>query len=146
MATIFSYIQEKEKNKQFILWDLYLHDLLNHKFFLNPVHKTCSEEIEILKLKLNSSIETEVVERFFKLHAQLAVDRIKLSQALPTLRRIHTLSSSCGERPNPDESEVVMLFNYLNYCVCIEASEEKLSSWYDVFIEIVSIMKVILAA
>ena len=93
---------------------------------------------------MDSSDKKAIADRFFNLHIQIAINRLKLTQALPTLRRVHELRSSYKMEVATAESHfssdviIKMLFDYLKDCINTENSEDKLSSWYDLFIEIVS--------
>ena len=126
------------------MWNLYVQDFLSNKFILDPNYKLLPKDVEILKHKVDSSPKTAPVDRFFKLHIQIAVNRLKLTQALPTLRRLHELSSSYGMEAATAKSHfssdviIKMLFDYLKDFIDKENSEDKLLSWYDLFIEIVS--------
>ena len=134
---MFDFIEddEKEQGGRAALWNLYFDECLKHKFFLDPNHECCPEDIEVLKCKLNLSHTTSVADRFFKLHTQIAVDRLKLAKALPTLRSIHKISSS-----NANGNVIVMLLKYLKNCICAENPEPEvaLTEWYNIFLEIVS--------
>ena len=134
---MFDFIEadEKEQGHQATLWNLYVDEFLKHKFFLDCNRECCPEDIEVLKHELSLSCATEVTvtNRFFELHTKIAVDRLKLTKALPTLRSIHKISSS-----NSSGNVIVMLLKYLKDCIHAENPEVALSTWYNIFMEIVS--------
>lgn len=140
LTALFTFIQNyEEKKSNTFLWSIYITDFIKYKFILDPNYEVTCDEVKILMNELNFSPASDIPSRFFELHSRVAVDRLKLTRALPTIRSIRKYNTS--NEVKIDSNDIVhILFKQLESCLnSEEPTEELLNSWYNSFIQIVSI-------
>lgn len=99
-------------------------------------------KILITQLKSSDLIKSanNVVSQIFGLHVYVMMNRLKLTRAMPTLRKIWNLKRF-SENESPEvsvEYACDMLFSNLESSIKSENAEMELEKWYKLFMEVVS--------
>lgn len=126
------------------LWDFYLHDFLCHQFSLDLNEEQGNDYVKILLTQLTSSdllkSADNIVSQIFGLHVYVEMNRLKLTRAMPTLRKIWNLKKlSYNESPEVSvEYTCDVLFSNLENSIGSASAELELEKWYKLYMEVVS--------